>query len=289
MIATAALFGLDTDIAVSVTASEHHDRAVDHVSALAERLDRTVNRARPSAEVFALDLAEGQPVMVSSLLDQLIIEALFFDDLTDGATRAVRRSDTPDYRYLPGVTFSASAAGMTSAVSSPIPVWHRVQIGRGTVTVPNEVRLELLSTARALLADQASAHLAEQLGCGVMVRVGNLAATAGAAPTGGWDCGALGMEHPLGAGLAVAQVAAADYCSLPVAPDDLRPQSFLDCVSVVAESAALAQSAGLRSHVDPAGAARWLAAQGLTARIDTADSGAVRVGRVPATGHALAA
>ncbi|WP_207842766.1 FAD:protein FMN transferase [Williamsia soli] len=289
MIATAALFGLDTDIAVSVTAPEHTDRATAHVAALAERLDRTVNRARPTAELFALDLAEGQPVMVSSLLDQLIIEALFFDDLTDGATRAVRRSDTPDYRYLPGVTFSASATGMTSAVSSPIPVWHRVQIGRGTVTVPSEVRLELLATARALLADQASAHLAEQLGCGVLVRVGNLAATAGAVPAGGWDCEALGVEYPLGAGQAIARVTAADYRTLPVAPGDARPQSFLECVSVVAESAAQAQSAGLRSHADPAAAARWLAAQGVTARIDTADSGVVRVGRVPATGHALAA
>lgn len=289
MIATTALFGLDTDIAVSVTAPDHHGRAVDHVSALAERLDRTVNRARPSAEVFALDNAAGRPVMVSSLLDQLIIEALFFEDLTDGATRAVRRSGTPDYRYLPGLTFSVSSAGMTSAVSSPIPVWHRVQIGRGTVTVPNEVRLELLATARALLADQASTHLAELLGCGVLVRVGDLAATAGPAPADGWDCGALGMEHPLGAGLAVARVTAADYRSFPVAPDDVPPQSFLECVSVVAESAALAQAAGLRSHVDPAAAARWLAAQGLAALIDTSDSDVVRVGRVPATGHALAA
>lgn len=289
MIATTALFGLDTDIVVSVTAPDHHGRAVDHVSALAERLDRTVNRARPSAEVFALDHAAAQPVMVSSLLDQLIIEALFFEDLTDGATRAVRRSDAPDYRYLPGLTFSASSAGMTSAVSSPIPVWHRVQIGRGTVTVPNEVRLELLATARAVLADQASAHLAEHLGCGVMVRVGNLAATAGASPEGGWDCGFPGMDDLLPEGMAVARVTAADHRSLPVAPDDVPPQSFLECVSVVAESAALAQAAGLRSHVDPAAAAHWLAAQGLTARIDTSDSDVVQVGRVPATGHALAA
>lgn len=289
MIATATLFGLDTDIAVSVTAPEHRDRATAHVAALAERLDSTVNRARPTAELFALDLAEGQPVMVSSLLDQLIIEALYFDDVTDGATRAVRRSGSPDYRYLPGVTLSASPGGMTAVESSPIPVWHRVQIGRGTVTVPREVRLELLATARAVVADQASAHLAELLGCGVMIRVGNLAATAGEAPAGGWDCAALGVDHPLAAGMAVARVAAADFRDLPVAPDDARPQSFLVCATVVATSAALAQSAGLRAHAEPADAAGWLVAQGLSARIDGADHDVLRIGDTSTTGHALAA
>lgn len=290
MIATTTLFGLDTDIAVSVTAPELLEQATAHVAALAHRLDATANRARPSTEVTALDLAGGQPVMVSSLLDQLIIEALYFDDLTDGATRAVRRSDIPDYRYLPGVTFSATHAGMTTAASSPIPVWHRVQIGRGTVTVPTEVRLELLATARAFLADQASVQIAEQLDCGVLIRVGNLAATAGACPDGGWTCDDLGAETPLGSGMAIAQIRPEHVRGLPIAPDDVRPQTFLDCVTVIAESAALAQAAGFRSHAETETAVRWLGAQGLSARIDGGnDHDVVRVGRTPSTGHALAA
>lgn len=289
MIATTTLFGLDTDIAVSVTAPEQLDRAASHIAALADRLDDTVNRARRSAEITALDLAAGQPVMVSSLLDQLIIEALYLDDLTDGATRAVRRSDTPDYHHLPGVTFTAPHGAMTTATSSPIPLWHRVRIGRGTLTVPSEVRLELLTTARAFLADQTSVMLAEQLDCGVLIRVGNLAATAGTCPDGGWDCSDLGAETPLETGMAIAQVRPADYRSLPVAPDDVRPQTLLARVTVIAESAALAQAASFRSHAEPSTAARWLTAQGLTGHIEGADHDVVRVSRPPTPGHALAA
>lgn len=289
MIATTTLFGLDTDIAVSVTAPEHLDRAAAHVAKLAHRLDETVNRTRPATEITALDLAGGQPVMVSSLLDQLIIEALYFDDLTDGATRAVRRSGTPDYRYLPGVTFAATHDAMPTAANSSIPVWHQVQIGRGTVTVPSEVRLELLATARAFLADQVSVALSEQLDCGVLIRVGNLAATAGECPTDRWQCDDLGAEAPLGSGMAIARIRPADYRHLPMATDEVRPQSLIAGVTVVADSAALAQAAGFRAHAEPTTAAAWLGAQGLTARIEGPDHDVIRVGRAPATQHALAA
>lgn len=289
MVATTTLFGLDTDIAVSVTAPEQLDPAASHIAALADRLDDTVNRTRPCAEIIALDLAAGRPVMVSSLLDQLIIEALYFDDLTNGATRAVRRAGAADHRYVPGVTFSATPDAMTMTASSSIPMWHQVQIGRGTVTVPSEVRLELLAAARAFLADQSSMMLAEQLDCGVLIQVGNLAATAGTCPDGGWDCSDLGAEMPLESDTAIARVRPADYRGLPVAPDDVRPQTFLGCVTVIAESAALAQSAGFRSHAEPSTAARWLTAQGLTGQLEGTEHDVVRVSRHRTTGHALAA
>jgi thiamine biosynthesis lipoprotein ApbE len=247
MIATASLFGLDTDIAVSVTESTSLARALRHTRTVAQRLDQTINRSCASAEITALDLADGSPVLVSSLLDQLIIEALFYDDLTDGATRAVRGPST----------------------GSPIPPWHRVRIGGAATTVPTGLRLELMDIGRAFLADRAAQELAQELGCGALVRVGAVAATAGPAPVGGWDI-SLGGAHTSLPKNRAAAVVVADEEDPGDGHKDERPHT----VTVVADSAAMAQAAALRAVVDPAGAASWLHTHAATAHLsdDRADS-----------------
>jgi thiamine biosynthesis lipoprotein ApbE len=228
MIASATLFGLDTDIAVSVTDPNCLDRAVRHTRSLARRLDETINRGFANAEIIALDLADGEPVMVSSLLDQVIIEALFYDDLTDGATQAV----------------------LGPATGSPVPPWHRVNIGGAATTVPAGLRLDLMATGRAFLADHAAEVLARELGCGVLIRVGAVAATAGEAPSGGpgtdepWTVDIDGVRIPLCAGQATARVG------------DRRGAAGQ--MTIVAGSAAMAHAAGLYVLRAPADPSPWL-------------------------------
>jgi thiamine biosynthesis lipoprotein ApbE len=271
MIATATLFGLDTDIAVSVTEPDALDRALRHTRTLTQRLDETINRACPSAEIVALDLADGQPVLVSSLLDQVIIEALFYDDLTDGATRAVRCAST----------------------DSPIPPWHRVRIGGAATAVPAGLRLELMATGRAFLADRATQMLAQELGCGVLVRVGDVAAAAGAAPpefrksdfvgttpadfvgttpadfVGTWHISIAGARAAVPANRAIARIGAAERAL----GNQETPQPRFHGVTVIADSAGMAQAAAVRVHRDSSGAQAWLHAHALTAHLDDTRDG----------------
>lgn len=245
MIASATLFGLDTDIAVSVTDPNCLDRAVRHTRSLARRLDETINRGLGNAEIIALDLADGEPVMVSSLLDQVIIEALFYDDLTDGATHAV----------------------LGPATSSPVPPWHRVNIGGAATTIPADLRLDLMATGRAFLADHAAEVLARQLGCGVLIRVGAVAATAGEAPSAGlgtdgrWIVDINDVHIPVCAGEAAARVGDRG---------DAARQ-----VTIVAGSAAMAYAAGLYVLRAPADPSPWLRDHAAAIRSDetgTADA-----------------
>lgn len=243
MTATATISALDTDITVSVDDPHLLGLAVEHTKAVASRLDATVNRDCGSAEIEAVDLAAGQPVLVSSLLDQLIIEALYFADLTDDASGVV---------HCP-------------ATDPPIPAWHRVQLGLGTVTVPAGSRLELMTTARAFLADRACRLLTDTLDGPVTVQVGPVIASAGGA---------------------LAQVRAAD---LPAAIDPPQVAVAFDCVSVAADSAALAFTAAVMAHRHPADAAGWLHDHVRAARIDSPRHTVTTVGAWPAFDHALVA
>ena len=255
MIASATLFGLDTDIAVSVTDPDSLDRAVRHTRSLTRRLDETINRRSGTAEIIALDLADGQPVMVSSLLDQIIIEALFYDDLTDGATHAVLGSGT----------------------DSPVPLWHRVHIGGAATTIPAGLKLDLMATGRAFLADHAAEVLARQLGCGVLIRVGGVAATAGEAPSAEpgadrrWIVDIGGVSVAICAGQATARVGDRG--------DDAGH------VTIEAGSAALAHAAGLYVLRAPGDAAPWLRDHSVAIRTDTARPVDAR----PYGGHPVAA
>lgn len=150
MTATATIQALATDIIVSVDDPRFLGVATEHTQAVAARLEAAVNRECPNAEIIALDRSDGRPVAVSSLLEQLIIESLYRADLTDDADAVVRGP----------------------ATDSPVPAWHRVQLGWGTVTVPAGLRLELMSTARAFLVDRTTALLREKLDCGVNIQVG---------------------------------------------------------------------------------------------------------------------
>ena len=54
---------------------------------------------------------------------------------------------------------------------------------------PKGVRLDLGSSAKALLADRAAAHIADELGSGALVSIGGDVAVAGAPPPEGWAIG----------------------------------------------------------------------------------------------------
>jgi thiamine biosynthesis lipoprotein len=263
MIATAQLTGLGTDIAVSVTEPASLDSAAREVVRHAHNIALTVDRADPGAEIHAVDAAAGTPVLVSVVLEQIVTRALHFSDITDGATQAVRRSCIPDDRFLTRMRFSSDGPGPILVTTDPvIPVWHRPRLGGGLLEVPVDVRLELMTTGRAFLADHAAHRIADRLQCGVLVSVGGVTATAGHPPLGGWtvDDGA-GRSVEIPDGWAQALVSAADLVRLPRGPFEPRPHTDLDAVCVVAADAATAHAAAVLTHVDPTRAQAWAEAE----------------------------
>ncbi|MGU3292997.1 FAD:protein FMN transferase [Williamsia sp. M5A3_1d] len=292
MIATTSLTGLDTDITVSVTEPAALESARREVARHAENIDLTVNRRRASAEIHAVDLAAGTPVMISVLFEQILTEALFHADLTHGATQAVRRSAVPDYRHMPHLTFTTDGPlPVVMRTVSPVPVWHRPRLGDGCVTVPADVRIELLETARAFLADHSAHVVAERLGCGVLVSVGGVTATAGHRPLGGWHIASVqGIDDlELPQGHAVATVSEADIAALARGPFDPRPVSDLASVTVVADRVGTAQAAATLMYTDPARARAWIGEEQMSAwTVDSA--GAIdETGPLAARIHAHAA
>ncbi|MEH3154127.1 MAG: FAD:protein FMN transferase [Gordonia paraffinivorans] len=263
MIATAHLTGLGTDIAVSVTEPAALDSAAREVARHAHNVALTVDRTDPSSEIHAIDAAAGTPVLVSAVLEQIATRALHFADITDGATQSVRRSSIPDDRFLTRLRFTDDGTAPIVVTTDPVvPVWHRPRLGAGILQVPVDVRLELVATGRAFLADHAAHRVADRLQCGVMVTVGSVSATAGHPPLGGWVLGP-GTASPteIADGWACATVTAADVARLPRGPFEPRPHSDLVVARVVAADAGTAQAAAILAHVDPVRAQAWAEAE----------------------------
>lgn len=262
MIATAHITGLGTDIAVSVTEPAALDSAVREVARHAHNVSLTVDRTDPGAEIHAVDAAAGAPVLVSAVLEQIVTRALHFADITDGATQAVRRSSIPDDRFVTRMRFTTDATAPIVTTDQVIPVWHRPRLGAGILEVPIDVRLELMSTGRAFLADHAAHRVADRLQCGVMVTVGTVGASAGHPPLGGWSQGAgAGAPAEVPDGWAVAVVTAHEVAHLPRSPFEPRPHTDLLVARVVASDANSAQAAAILVHVDPARAQAWAQAE----------------------------
>ena len=295
MIATAALSGLGTGISVSVTEPAALTNALREVTRHADHVDLTVNRERASAEIHAIDLAGGSPTMVSTLLEQILTEALYLADLTDGATRSVRRSAIPDHRFLPHLQFTVDGPRpMTVRTMTPVPEWHRPRLGEGRVVVPTDVRLELLGTARAFLADRAARRVATRFECGAMVTVGDagsgsVTATAGHPPLGGWHVSAGDELVELQTGHALATLTRSDIDALPRSPFDPRPAPAFSTVATIAAEAGSAYAAAMMTYAHPDRAQHWLVGVGAAARTVGTSGRVHEIGHWPAHRHAHAA
>jgi thiamine biosynthesis lipoprotein len=78
-----------------------------------------------------------------------------------------------------------------SATPAPVVGYGHIHLNARThsARIPRGVRLDLGSSAKALVVDRAAARIANQLGTGVLVSVGGDVAAAGPAPAGGWAIG----------------------------------------------------------------------------------------------------
>jgi FAD:protein FMN transferase len=180
---------LGTDVVMAVTEAELAADAEAVLGRELDDIDRACSRFRPDAEIAELHRSGGRWVKVSPLLFEALAVARHVAEETAGAvdptvgTAMERLGYDRDFRAV-------APDGPPTPAPEPAPGWWTVEldeVGR-RARVPAGVRLDLGSSAKALVADRIAADVAE-LGAGVVVSVGGDVSIAGPAPFPAWSVG----------------------------------------------------------------------------------------------------
>ena len=285
--AVASWPALGTTAALAVTDPALLPAARDLLAAEIAALDAACSSFRDDSEIAAVNAAaseHGGPVRVSPLLAEAIGAAL----------RAARQAGG-DVDPLAGAGYRVTAAVWAAGqATAPLAVvtsagWRhvRLDVARGLVSLPPGSRLDLGGTAKAVAADRAAASIAVLLGCGVLVRIGGDVAAGGEAPPGGWQVRVqaagpvtAAADVPAavvsirGGGLATAGPGAARWHrGGDLLAHLLRPRGRAlaappwRLASVTAATCVEARAASISAIISGDGAAAWLAARGLPARL----------------------
>lgn len=159
-------------------------------------IDRACSRFRSDSELRMVQAHAGRPVRVSTLLFEALEVACSVAERTHGAV------DPTVGNAIAALGYDRDLAEVQRRPrpSPPLPPppalgrvagYQHVQLNRRerTVRIPRGVQLDLGSSAKALAADRAAAHVAHELGTGVLVSIGGDVAVAGPPPAGGWAVG----------------------------------------------------------------------------------------------------
>ena len=183
---------IGTTASVMVTEEHRADEALVLLGHELRALDEACSRFRPDSELRQLEAnGHGQPVAVSPLLFEVIDVACRVAVETAGTVDPTVGSALIELGYDRDFTEIDPCAADEAFVPRPAPGWWHIGLDpdAGTVSVPPGVHIDLGATAKAFAADRAAEHLAEALGCGVLVNLGGDVAVAGPVPPGGWAVG----------------------------------------------------------------------------------------------------
>ena len=181
---------LGTTATVVVTDPSRSIEAEGILRTETEAIDRACSRFRPDSELAHLHANAGRTVEVSSLLFESLDVAYSVAERTHGAVDPTVGNAMEKLGY--DCDFEQiEPRPLQIADPGPVPGFRHLHLDRRqrTVRIPVGVHLDLGSSAKALLADRAAAHVASALGSGALVSIGGDVATAGAAPTEGWAVG----------------------------------------------------------------------------------------------------
>ena len=181
---------LGTTATVVVTVASLADEAESILREEVGAIDRTCSRFRPDSELAYLEARAGRTVEVSPLLFEALEVAYSVAARTHGAVdptvgHAVEALGYDrDFEQIRSRPLRATDLG-------PAPGFCHLHLDhtRGTARIPRGVHLDLGSSAKALVADKAAAHIAQKLDSGVLVSIGGDIAVAGKPPPDGWAIG----------------------------------------------------------------------------------------------------
>jgi thiamine biosynthesis lipoprotein len=143
----------------------------------------------------------------------------------------------------------------------PAPSFLDVQIDDDVVFAPWGASFDITDTAKADTVDRAAELVARQLECGAAVRIGDVVATAGHCPAGGWQIPVPGDgEVELVNGTAMATAFGPPLTEPPTVTE-------WETVTVIADDALWAYAASIAALSRGIGAIRWIEQHELRARL----------------------
>lgn len=235
-------------VEVVVTECAALDPATALVGSLIDEAEAACDVQHGDAEIHAVNLAQGFPVHVSTRLSALLHSALWVARMTQGAVSPLAAErEGADGAHVPTV--------------HPEPSYGDVRLDDETVLAPWGATLDITDTAKADTVDRAAVSVASRLECGVLVRMGEVVATAGHCPAGGWQVPVPGdgtVELVSGTAMASAHAGTPSI-------DELAGD--WDRVSVVADDALWAYAASAAALHRGVGALQWLEQHELAARL----------------------
>jgi FAD:protein FMN transferase len=183
--------GTRASVVLARGAAEAADCAESMLRADLDLLDRTCSRFRDDSELTHLQRQSGKVTTISPLLFDALSAAVEVAEKTDGAVDPTVGSALAalgydrDYEQIVGVSLCALET------VRPIPGYACIEldIASQTAQIPKGVQLDLGSSAKALGADRAAAHIADELEMGVLVSIGGDVAVSGEPPPEGWPIG----------------------------------------------------------------------------------------------------
>jgi thiamine biosynthesis lipoprotein len=189
-ITTRSFRSLGTTATVAVTDPSHADKAEHMLRAEIDAIDLSCSRFRTDSELAHLHANAGSTVEVSSLLFEALDVAYSVAEKTNGAVDPTVGHAMEALGYDRDFEQIASHP-LQMAQLGPVPGFRHLHLDhkRRAARIPKGVRLDLGSSAKALLADRAAAHIAGTLHSGSLVSVGGDVAVAGDPPPEGWAIG----------------------------------------------------------------------------------------------------
>jgi thiamine biosynthesis lipoprotein len=286
-----------------VTEPVHADTAQQMISQQLAAIDQACSRFRDDSELADVQTSlldhPDRPVKVTPLLADLIQAGLDAAEYTDGDVDPTLADD------LAALGYDRDYALITVRTATGIvPVhlsrrvrhnWRDVSLDGQQLLMPAGMRLDLGASAKARAADRVAITVADQLGCGVLVALGGDIATAGPAPSSGWQILVQdGVNEPASrvqmdsGALATSSTVSRRWRNGTRAVHHiLNPASGLPAdpvfrtVSVAAPTCAEANSLTTAAIVRSWLAVPWLRSKGVPARLVTADGEIITLGGWP--------
>lgn len=156
-----------------------------------EAIDLACSRFRPDSELEYLHARAGTSVSVSALLFEALEVAVAVADRTHGAVDPTVGNAMSTLGYDRDFDQIGDQPRLPPNVLGPVVGYGHIHLDPRArkVRIPRGVRLDLGSSAKALVADRSAARIADQLETGVLVSVGGDIAVAGPPPPDGWAIG----------------------------------------------------------------------------------------------------
>ncbi len=192
--ASRTLHAIGTTAIVVVTDEGAADVAAQLLADDLARLDVACSRFREDSELRRVErTSRGRPVAVSPLLYEALEVACAVAVRTAGTVDPTVGSAVASLGYdrdFDAVRTAPDASG-THAAPGATPGWWQLTLDpeARTLAVPEGVRIDLGSTAKALAADRSAERIATLVGCGVLVNLGGDVSVAGHGPAAGWSVG----------------------------------------------------------------------------------------------------